>query len=77
MKVTKNKKLDLAYVQFRKGNIHKTVKIRDDLLIDLDKEGRILGIEVLSLSELAPSLKLIQRGLNTIRSTVTSAHVKP
>ena len=62
MKVTKNKKLDIAYVQFRKGTVYKTVKIHEGLLMDLDRKGNVIGIEVLSLAELAPSLKVLNRG---------------
>jgi len=58
MKITRNKKLDVAYVQFRRGSVAKTVQLRRDVLLDLDQKGQILGIEVLSLSALAPALKV-------------------
>jgi uncharacterized protein YuzE len=58
MKVTRKKKLDVAYVQLRKGSVAKTLKIRKDILIDLDRSGQVLGIEVLSLSALAPALRV-------------------
>ena len=61
MKVTRDKKMDVAYVQFRKGAAAKTVKLRDDLLMDLNRKGQILGIEVLSLSETAPELKPVKK----------------
>jgi len=64
MKIEKNKKLDIAYVQFRKGTVYKTVKALKNVLIDLDKKGNILGIEVLSLSALAPTLKFAKRSLH-------------
>jgi uncharacterized protein YuzE len=62
MKVSKSKKIDVAYVQFRKGSAIKTVEIMENILIDLDSKGRVLGIEVLSLEELAPELKLLKKG---------------
>ncbi len=57
MKVSKNKKLDVAYVQFRKGTAARTVKIRPDLLMDLNQNNEILGIEFLKLSKTAPTLR--------------------
>jgi uncharacterized protein YuzE len=53
MKIKKDKKLDTAYIQFRKGAVSKTVKVTADLLVDYDKKGRILGIEVLWRSDIA------------------------
>ena len=64
MKVTKNKKLDLAYIQFRKGSVSKTVKVMEEILIDLDSKGRVIGIEVLALAEMAPALKILNHGIN-------------
>ncbi len=61
MKVTSDKKLNVAYVQFRKGSASKTIKLRNGLLMDLDRKGQVLGIEVLSLSETAPELKTIKK----------------
>lgn len=56
MSLTKNKKLDIAYVQLKKGRVKETVEIRPGILIDLDRSGNILGIEVLSLRSIAPAL---------------------
>jgi len=61
MKVTRDKKLNVGYVQFRKGSAVKTLKLRDGLLMDIDRNGKILGIEVLSLSETAPALKQVKK----------------
>jgi uncharacterized protein YuzE len=57
MKVTIDKRMNVGYVQFRKGTASSTIQVRQDLLLDLDKKGQVLGIEVLSLSEMAPALK--------------------
>jgi len=58
MKVKKNVKLDVAYIQLRRGRVVKTVELRPGLLFDLDKHGEIVGIEVLSLEKLAPLLEI-------------------
>lgn len=58
MKVSKDKKLDVGYVQLRRGKVHRTLKVRTGILLDLDREGHVLGIELLSLSTLAPNLRI-------------------
>ena len=61
MKITKDKKTNTAYVQFRKGTVSRTAKLHREILIDYDKKGQIVGIEILSAAELAPALKLVSR----------------
>lgn len=54
MRVKKNTKLDVAYVQLRRGAVAKTIELRPGILMDLDKNGEVIGIEVLSIAKLAP-----------------------
>lgn len=61
MKVSKDKKLDVAYVQFKTGRVSKTVEVRPGILLDLDARGAVLGLEVMSISTLAPVLKCVPR----------------
>ena len=56
LKVKKNIKLDVAYVQLRKGKVAETIEVRPGILMDLDKNGEFVGIEVLSIEKLAPLL---------------------
>lgn len=65
MKITKNSNLDVGYVQLRNGKVAETIEIRPGVLLDLDKKGEILGIEVLSLRTLAPALKSVRRRRHT------------
>ena len=50
MKMTYDKIADAMYIYFRKAKVFKTAKMTDRLLVDLDKEGKILGIEILDVS---------------------------
>ncbi len=63
MKIVKNTHLDIAYIQLKKGTIAKTIEIKPGMLVDIDKTGEILGIEILSIQKLAPHLKLVKNGL--------------
>ncbi len=42
------------YIEFRKGEFGRNKKIDNFTIIDLDKEGNILGIELLEVSKRIP-----------------------
>lgn len=46
--------VDAGYIQLRKGEVHKTVCLSDDINVDLDKKGAVVGVEVLFISEVKP-----------------------
>ena len=56
MKITKNSKLDVAYVKLKKGKVARTFEANPGILFDFDKNGEVLGIEVLSIQKLAPAI---------------------
>ncbi len=48
MHVTYDKKADAMYLYFQKGKkIARTVELADLLIADLDKQGKVVGVEVL------------------------------
>jgi uncharacterized protein YuzE len=47
---------DAAFIEITKGLSASTVIVSDDINIDLDADGRLLSIEVLSVSHVAPAL---------------------
>lgn len=61
MKIEKDIKNDVAYILLRKGNVHRTFELRPGILIDFDKKGEVVGIEILSLSKLGPKLNEIKK----------------
>lgn len=50
-KIEYDKTVDALYVRADKGKIHKTIKLNQRVLFDVDKKGHILGIEVLDASK--------------------------
>lgn len=71
--------LGVAYFKFSDSKVHRTVELNDDLNIDLDTEGKPVGIEFLRSSPTVPfdrlrdefafklaELDLIRRVLPTI-----------
>lgn len=52
MKITYDKKIDAVYIQFNDAQPYQaSKKVSDDVLVDYSKDGRVVGIEVLSASQ--------------------------
>ncbi len=47
MKMQYDTKEDIVYIELAKGKYNKSRKISDSILVDEDKKGKILGIEIL------------------------------
>jgi uncharacterized protein YuzE len=54
MKATYDKEADAMYISVKKGKVHKTFEVSDAVIVDVDKNGRTLGIEILFLSSQMP-----------------------
>jgi len=51
MKITFDKEADAVYIEFRNGNFASNKKIDEDIIIDFDGDGNILGIEIINASK--------------------------
>ena len=51
MKLQYDIKEDAIYLNLAKGKYNKTRKITDSILVDEDKSGKVLGIEILDAKE--------------------------
>jgi uncharacterized protein YuzE len=58
MKIQYDKLADAMYIYFREGKGAKTIKVNDRLLIDVDKKGNALGIEMLGVSLQVPKKEI-------------------
>jgi len=58
MKISYDKIADALYIYLRSGKVAKTKKVTSRLLIDMDKKGNVLGIEMLDVSHQIPSFNL-------------------
>ena len=54
MEISYDKQADAMYIEFQKGLFAKNKKVDDFTIIDLDKDGNILGIELLEVSKRIP-----------------------
>ena len=57
MKITFDKEADAAYIYFKDispGEVETTISLNENVNIDLDKDGKTLGIEILNASKNLP-----------------------
>jgi len=50
MKITFDKEADAVYIELNSGEFASNKKIDDNTIIDLDKDNKILGIEIINAS---------------------------
>jgi len=50
MELTYDREADAMYIRLRKGKVYKTRKISDTCVVDVDKHGTVLGVELLFVS---------------------------
>ena len=58
MEITYDKEADAMYIKFKEGEFDRNKKVDDSTILDLDKEGNVLGIELLWVSERMPEESL-------------------
>ncbi len=51
MKIRYDKKVDAMYISLAEGKYDATRKVSDVILVDEDKKGKVLGIEILDASK--------------------------
>lgn len=51
MEITFDKEADAIYIEFSSEELAENKKIDDETIIDLDKDGQIIGIELLNVSK--------------------------
>ncbi len=55
MDITFDPEADALYIQFQSGKtVKETIKLREGILIDVDRKGRLFGIEILDVSRRMP-----------------------
>lgn len=54
MKITFDKKADAMYIYLQTKKVFKTKQVTDDTIVDMDKNGNVIGIELLFVSKRMP-----------------------
>ena len=55
MKLKYDPKVDAIYIELGKGRYSQTKKISDTVMVDQDKKGKILGVEILDARKNIPA----------------------
>ncbi len=61
MKITFDREADAAYIYFKEitaGEVVQTISLNESINVDLDAEGKTLGIEILNASKNLPKSAL-------------------
>ncbi len=54
MKISYDPKADALYIKFQEGAVARTRKIEDGMLVDMDQNGRLFGIEIIGMKGRIP-----------------------
>lgn len=57
MKISYDPKVDAMYIAFKKGKYDRTKKVSDEILVDVSKNGDVLGIEILDAKKQLGDIK--------------------
>jgi len=59
MRIHYSQEADVLYIRLKETDIENSDEITDDVIMDYDKKGNIVGIEILSASQKADVRELI------------------
>lgn len=51
MKISYDPKVDAMYIRFTSGKYDRTQKVSDNVMVDIAKSGKVLGLEILDARE--------------------------
>jgi uncharacterized protein YuzE len=51
MKIEYDREVDALYVRLQEKYVERTIEIQEGINIDLDKDGKLIGIEILDATE--------------------------
>lgn len=64
MKIEYDKEVDAAYIYLeypiREGEVKKTIELNDNIVMDFDSDGKLIGVEVLNASKVLNKKVLVE-----------------
>jgi len=54
VKISYDPKADALYIKFQEGNVGRTRRVEEGMLVDVDENGRLFGIEVIGMKGRIP-----------------------
>lgn len=66
MKIEYSKEADALYVYFREVEVAKSKEVEEGVVVDLDNEGHIVGIEILDASKRLTAKELVNVNIENL-----------
>ncbi len=66
MRIHYSHEADALYIRLREAKIENTDQITEDIIMDYDKTGNVVGIEILAASEKADMKELIIQAFDKV-----------
>lgn len=66
MKITYDEQADAMYLYLSQGTVKKTVPVNDRVIVDVGEKGKVLGVELLFVSERMPKEALRSRSVRML-----------
>lgn len=60
MRINFDQKNDIMRIKFQNGKYHMSQELDNEIIIDMTKDRKIIGIEILDVSEKIPRKELIE-----------------
>ena len=60
-----DKEADALYIEIQQGNFSKNKKISNSVILDLDKDENIIGLEIINVSKLGGLSPLLENQIET------------
>ena len=54
MRINYDKQADAMYIRFSESKYYQSDEVKDGIILDFDKKGKIVGMEVLDVSQRLP-----------------------
>lgn len=55
MRIHYDERVDAMYIRFSESKYHVSEEVREGVVLDFDRHGHIVGVEILGVSETLPS----------------------
>ena len=66
MRIEYSKKADALYVYFREVDVAKSKEVEEGVVVDLDEDGHIVGIEILDASKRFTTRELVNVNIQNL-----------
>jgi len=66
MRITYDKNADAVYVYIKDDKVSRSDEITNDTIIDYDRDGKVIGIEILCASSRIPMKELTAPGIEQL-----------